>query len=137
MYEQAGTRERCDDRGLPLSLTPDPHVGTQGAAVAQGASQQQPKLRARKPGKSGLFGVSKIDTNRKATPWRADMSVHGAKKHYVVGYFATKEEAARAYDAEVRRRGWTQNKRLNCPVPEGDGSQPASSAAAGEAPGPD
>jgi len=35
----------------------------------------------------------------------------------------TKEEAARAYDAEVRRRGWTHLKRLNFP-------DPASSAAA-------
>jgi hypothetical protein len=31
--------------------------------------------------------------------------------------FYTKEEAARAYDAEVRRRGWTHLKQLNFPDP--------------------
>jgi hypothetical protein len=54
----------------------------------------------------------------------------------IVGYFATKEEAARAYDAEVRRRGWTHLKRLNFPDPADDAGVPPSSAAAAEAPGP-
>jgi len=62
--------------------------------------------------------------------------VTDAKKRYVVGHFANKEEAARAYDAEVRRRGWTLIKRLNFPDPADDAALLPSSAAAGEAPGP-
>ena len=99
--------ERCDERGLPLSLAPVPPVATQAAAAAQGAAAQRlPKLSAQKPGKSGFFDVTK--KGLKATPWLAQMSAgdaDGAKRAYVVGYFFTKEEAARAYDAEVRRRG--------------------------------
>ena len=65
------------------------------------------------------------------------MHVPGSpKKKYVVGVFASKEEAARAYDAEVRRRGWTHLKPLNFPDPAVVGALPPSSAAAGEAPGP-
>jgi len=56
---------------------------------------------------------------------------------YNVGYFTTKEQAARAYDAEVRRRGWTHLKRLNFSDPAADAALPTSSAAAGEAPGPE
>ena len=44
----------------------------------------------------------------------------------------TKEEAARAYDAEIRRRGWTHLKRLNFPEPADDAALPPSSSAAGE-----
>jgi hypothetical protein len=80
--------------------------------------------------------VSKDKSKNKPTPWRAEVSVRGTKMDYVVGYFATKEEAARAYDAEIRRRGWTHNKRLNFPDPADDTALPPSSAAAGEAPGP-
>jgi hypothetical protein len=36
----------------------------------------------------------------------------------------TKEEAARAYDAEVRRRGWTLIKRINFPDPADDAPLP-------------
>jgi hypothetical protein len=104
-----------------------------------GASGQQlPKLSAQKPGKSGFFGVVKIHTKvNKATPWRAEMYVPVTKTLYVVGCFATKQEAARAYDAEARRRGWTHLKRLNFPDPA-DNAQlpPSAAAAASEAPGP-
>jgi len=131
--------ERCDERGLPLSLAPEPPSATQGATAAQGAiGQRPPKLSAKKPGKSGFFGVSKdvARIKNKATPWRAVMVVTGAGKRYELGFFATKEEAARAYDAEVRRRGWTLIKRLNFPDPADDAALPPSSAATGEAPGP-
>jgi len=66
----------------------------------------------------------------------ADPHVPGVNTTYVVGYFATKEEAARAYDAEVRRRGWTHIKRLNFSDPAEDAALPPSTAAVGEAPGP-
>jgi len=70
----------------------------------------------------------------KATPWHANVSaVQGTT--YTVGYFATKEEAARAYDAEIRRRGWTHFKRLNFPDPADDAPQLPPSSAASEAPG--
>jgi len=134
-YPQAA--ERRDERGLPLSLAPEPSAGTQGAAAAQGAAGQRPsKLSAKRPGKNGFFGVVKNDTHNKATQWRAEVCVIDAKKVYTVGCFATKQEAARAYDAEVRRRGWTHLKRLNFPDPADDAQLPPSCAAAGEAPGP-
>ena len=60
----------------------------------------------------------------------------GANTQYTVGYFATKKEAARAYDAEVRRRGWTHIKRLNFPGTAGEAALPPSSTA-GAAPGPE
>ena len=128
---QAG--ERCDERGLPLSLAPEPPVAIQGTAAAQGTSgQRPPKLSAQKPpGKSGFFGVSKAVAKNKAAPWKAEVYVLGAKKLYAVGYFATKEEAARAYDAEVRRRGWAHLKRLNFQDPADDGALPASKAPIG------
>jgi hypothetical protein len=129
-YPQAG--ERCDERGLPLSLAPEPPAATQGAFAAQGASgQRPPKLRAQKPGKSGFFGVTKNNDKNKMTPWRALVSVPFAEGDYTVGYFATKQEAGRAYDAEVRRRGWTHIKRLNFLDPADDAALPPSSAAAG------
>jgi hypothetical protein len=133
-YPQAG--ERCDERGLPLTLAPDPPAATQGVAAAQGASGQGPPKLSTRTGKSGLFGVIKNDSKNKATPWRAVMRVSGSKELYVVGHFATKVEAARAYDAEVRRRGWTHLKRLNFPDPADNATQPPSSAAATKAPGP-
>ena len=126
-YAQAG-EERCDERGLPLSLAPEPAISTQGAS-----GQLPPKLSAHKPGKSGFFGVTKKDLKNKATPWLAQINAgdaDGAKRAYVVGYFSTKEEAARAYDAEVRRRGWTHLKRLNFTDPADDAALPPSSAAA-------
>jgi len=125
---QAG--ERCDERGLPLSLAPEPRVIDQCPVAAQGASNH------RKPGKSGFFGVAKTHAKNKTTQWMTQMCVPGsANTQYIVGYFGTKEEAARAFDAEVRRRGWTHLKRLNFPDPADDGALPPSSAAAG-APGP-
>ena len=46
------------------------------------------------------------------------------------------DEAARAYDADVRRRRWVHIKRLSFPDVSDDAALPPSSAAAG-APGPD
>ena len=132
--------ERCDERGLPLSLAPEPPAAAQGAAATQAAAgQRPPKLSAQKPGKSGFFGVRKKHVIKsQATPWQAQVHVSGANVNYTVGYFATKEEAARAYDAEVRRRGWTHIKRLNFPDPAAGGALPPSTAAAAAgAPGPD
>ena len=128
-YTPAG--ERCDERGLPLTLAPEPQVATQGSNPAQGASGQlAPTLSAQKPGMSGFYGVSPNATNNEAEQWKALMSVHGAGNNYAVGYFATKEEAARAYDAEVRRRGWAHLKRLNYPnLADGESLPPSSSAA--------
>jgi hypothetical protein len=127
---QAG--ERCDERGLPLSLAPEPPVGAQGAGAARGAADHPPpNLKGQKPGKSGFYGVVKYTMN-KVTPWRAQMSVPGAKNTYLLGYFATKQEAARAYDVEVRRRGWALIKRLNFSDPVDDAALPP--AAAAEAP---
>jgi len=48
-------------------------------------------------------------------------------KPLVIGSFADKQDAARAYDAEVRRRKWTHLKRLNFPDPAiDDARQPPS-----------
>ena len=64
-YAQTG--ERLDERGLPLTLAPEPPAAALGVAAAQSASGQwPPKLSAQKPGKSGFFGVAKHAT--KATP---------------------------------------------------------------------
>jgi hypothetical protein len=137
-YAQAG--EPCDERGLPLSLAPEPPSAALAAAAAQGAADQRPPtLSAQRPGKSGFFGVTRAESKNKATPWLARMKVTGANKQYSVGYFTTKEEAARAYDAEVRRRGWTDVKRLNFLDPAADAAlpPPAAAAAAAAAPGPD
>jgi hypothetical protein len=127
--------ERCDERGISLSSAQEPPVG---AGAAQGASgQQPPKISGRKPGKGGFFGVTKDGSKcDQAAPWRAQMNVPGAKQLYTIGYFATRKEAARAYDAEIHRRGWTHVKRLNFPDPAGDAAL-LPSAAAAEAPGPD
>jgi len=134
-YAQA--EQRCDERGLPLSLAPKPSVTTHGFDATLGASGRRlSDLSAQKPGKSGFFGVSKSGENNKATPWRAQMNVPAQRKSYVVGRFANKEEAAQAYDTEVRRRGWTHLKRVNFPDPADDAALPPSSAPAG-APGPD
>ena len=117
---------RCDERGLPLSLAPEPPAAAKGAGAAQGAAagQRSQKLSAHKPGKSGFFGVSKEHTKNKSTPWRAHVHVPGAKRDYIIAHFATKEEAARAYDAEIRRRGWTLVKRINFPDPADDAALP-------------
>jgi len=136
-YAQA--KERCDERGLPLTLAPElSAAAAAAAAAAQGSSgQRPPKLSGRKPGKSGFFGVWTDAQNKcyKATPWQAFMNVPITGDKYVIGQFATKKEAARAYDAEVQRRGWTHLERLNLPDPADDATlQP--SAAASERPGP-
>jgi len=47
-------------------------------------------------------------------PGQALMHVHVTRRLWVVGYLAIKEEAARAYDTEVQRRGWTHG--LTCDV---------------------
>ncbi len=72
--------------------------------------------------------------DNKTTPWRAEVKAPGTKKNYVAGYFAIKEDAARAYDAEIRRRGWTHLKRLNFPGPADSGALPPSSAVAAAGP---
>jgi len=64
------------------------------------------------------------------------MHVPGTDDKYTIGRFATKQEAARAYDAEVRRRGWMHIKRLNFPNPADGAALPPSSVAACKAPGP-
>ena len=133
-------RERCDERGLSLSLAPDQPAGIQGASVVQGASGLRPPTpSAHKPGKCGCFGVTKsAEKCYKATPWRAraQVSAPGVKGDYVIGRFATKKEAAQAYDVEIRRRGWVHIKPLNFPDRADDTALPPSSAAA-EAPGPE
>jgi len=136
-YAQVG--ERCDERGLPLPLAPEPPAGTPSADATQGASDQlPPMLSVQKPGKSGFLGVTKnAHKCHEMAPWKVCVFAPGPnKKSYTVGFFATKEEAAKAYDAEVRRGGWTHVKRLNFPNPSDDAALPPSSTAAG-APGPE
>jgi len=123
-------KQRSDERGLPISVVPE-----QPAAAALGASPRLPLKRSgRKVGKSGFFGVKKKQKN-KSTQWTAAVHVPCAEKLYTVGHFPTKEAAARAYDAEVRRRGWTHLKWLNFPDPAdgtaAGGALPPSSSAAG------
>ena len=68
----AQAEERCDERGLLLSLAPEQQAANhQDSAAAHGASDQRPpKLSlGQKPGKSGFFGVTKTgDKCYKATP---------------------------------------------------------------------
>ena len=125
--------ERCDERGLPVSLALEPPAVAQSAAAAYGAANQRSHS-TQKPGKSGFFGVTRLKS--KASPWQVTMHVPNTQACYVVGYFTTKDEAARAYDVEVRRRGWTHLKRLNFPDPADDAALLPSSAEAGE-PGPE
>jgi len=137
-YPQAG-EERCDERGLPLLLAPEPPADIQVAAAAHGASSQRPpKLSGRNPGKSGFFGVTKDAQNKcyKATPWLAFMIVPASGQQYALGHFTAKKEAARAYDAEVRRRGWTHLKRLNFPDPADDAALPPPPLPLARRPGP-
>jgi hypothetical protein len=49
--------------------------------------------------------------------WRARVRLPGDQT-LSLGNFATVDDAARAYDAEVRRRGWAHMKPLNFPQPE-------------------
>jgi AP2 domain len=54
---------------------------------------------------SGFRGVVKVRRDcRLSNPWaaRIDMRMEGRKKSLHLGYFATAEEAARAYDAKAR-----------------------------------
>jgi len=73
-------------------------------------------------GPSGRHGVHER-TGRdigKATPWLkwcAELSLPGAKT-LGLGLFPAVDDAARAYDAEVRRRGWAHVRALNFPQPE-------------------
>ena len=106
---------------------------TPGAAPGQ----RPPLLRVHTPGKSGCFGVTEKKIKNKAAQWNASIDVPGANPHYGMGYFGTKEEAARAYDAELRRRGWTHIKPLNFPDPADGGALPLSPTAAAAAPVPD
>jgi hypothetical protein len=135
-YPHAG--ERCDERGLPLSLAPDPPAADRGTSATQDATgHRPPMLSAQKRGKSGFFGVAKRSTTKAALPWQAIMHVNGTNNKYIIGNFAAKEPATRSYDAEIRRRGWTLIKRLNFPDPADDTALPPSSAAAAGAPGPE
>ena len=73
-------------------------------------------------GPSGRHGVDELTgkTVVKATPWlkwRARLSLPG-DKHLQLGYFATVDDAARTYDAEVQRRGWVHARPLNFPLSE-------------------
>jgi len=73
-------------------------------------------------GQSGRHGVCEIEDEHISSDtawlkWRARLWMPGSKDIYL-GYFPTADDAARAYDAEVRRRGWTHVKPLNFPQPE-------------------
>ena len=57
--------ERCDERGLPVSLALEPPAVAQSAAAAYGAANQRSHS-TQKPGKSGFFGVTRLKS--KASP---------------------------------------------------------------------
>jgi hypothetical protein len=72
--------------------------------------------------KSGRHGVIELTGRsiRKDTPWlkwRAELHLPG-NITFQLRVFATADDAARAYDAEVRRRGWVHARPLNFPKPE-------------------
>ena len=80
------------------------------------------KSRGAHVGKSGRHGVYELTGRklRKHTPWLkwcAELSMPGHKK-LEIGHFSMVDDAARAYDAEVRQRGWAHMKLLNFPQPE-------------------
>jgi len=73
-------------------------------------------------GPSGRHGIhERIGRDiGKVTPWfkwRAELSLPDNTK-LNLGLFPTVDDAARAYDAEVRRRGWAHVRALNFPLPE-------------------
>jgi hypothetical protein len=79
-YPQAEEQQRCDERGLLLSLAPEPHVATQSAGAVQATARLQ------KRGKSGFFGVVKNNCKNKGTKWLVQMCVTGsAQNQYIVG----------------------------------------------------
>ena len=62
-------------------------------------SQNKAAARPSIKGTSGFRGVNKNRYNL-TNPWRANIKKHG--KSYHLGYFKTKEEAARAYDKKAK-----------------------------------
>lgn len=78
-------------------------------------SQNQAKARTwrGKSTTSQYRGVTKRDENRyRSKPWMARVTVNGKGKH--IGYYATEEEAAKAWD-EHALKTWGEYARLNFP----------------------
>jgi len=93
------------------------------AAAADVPDAPAPKRRGggTQVGRSGRHGVNELTGRaiRKAKPWlkwRAELNLPG-DKNLGLGLFPTVDDAARAYDAEVRQRGWAHMKPLNFPQP--------------------
>ncbi len=93
--------------------------------TAQNAGNQ----RASRSNSSGFKGVS---WSTSSGAWRAQIQVARRSKH--LGYFASKEEAARAYDAAALKR-FGEFARLNFPAPAAIVATPEN-AGEGYTPGP-
>jgi len=79
-------------------LTKQQRVHHRHVAVPRGAVQRRPTV---PPVTShNTSPLNMVIRPKKATPWRAEVYVLDANKKYVVGYFATKKEAATAYEAD-------------------------------------
>jgi len=128
---QRGARRRAAAaQGAPADgVPPPPEQGVRRGRGDSAAADDVPDAPAPKRrsggarvGKSGRHGVYELTGIyiRKDTPWltwRAELCQPG-EAHLQLGLFPTADDAARAHDAEVRRRGWAHVKPLNFPQPE-------------------
>ena len=111
-------RRNLADRGLNFP------TGGERPATAAAPASRGPR------GTSRFRGISWVKQKRK---WKAGLYVSGEKTPRFLGYHATEEDAARAYDAEVRRAGLSPAW-LHFPS-EGEAAATAVAMAAGPAGG--
>jgi hypothetical protein len=116
--------------GAPRRSTPTDRAGRAKRARGDGAvgddvrdaPAPERRIGGAQAAKSGRHGVYELDDEHilKDAPWlgwRAQLNLPGCTT-LRLRHFATVDDAARAYDAEVRRRRWVHVKPLNFPQPE-------------------
>ena len=130
--EDGEGRGRAPRRSTPADRVARAKRGRSDVAAGDDVPGAHPPKRHRAGAhtrKSGRHGVYELGDEhiRKATPWlkwRAQLSLRG-NTILQLEHFATVDDAAQAYDAEVRRRGWVNLKPLNFPQPEELATYPA------------
>jgi len=119
-------RRRGARRMPPTDRADRAQKGRRDLPVAPDVPPLKRKQGGAQSGKAGRHGVDELDKRHagKETPWliwRARLSMPG-HTNLLLGKFPTADDAARAYDAEVRRRGWANARPLNFPQPEEQGN---------------